>query len=192
VSATRITSERSEVLLDQVFEIIAAEGFASLKMADLTRRLVCSPNTLYKLAPTKESLLARVIKRWSDGLLDSAHESVASIDSPSERARLYYNLVTAEMYRVSSQFRTDVAHFDTTANVWVGASERFVGEFSRYLGEAARVGEVRQVNARFLALILQQVATVTRDEATIAECGLTKEEAHREIDLLIWQGISAR
>jgi hypothetical protein len=38
----------------------------------------------------------------------------------------------------------------------------------------------------------QQIAAVARDEERVAECGLTKEEAHREVDLLIWQGISTR
>lgn len=187
-----MTSERSELLLDQVFEIMAVEGFADLKIMDLARRLGCSPNTLYKLASTKESLFALVLKRWLDEVLNTARVHAEAIDSPAERARAYYKSATTATDRTSQQLRIDIAHFASTALVWVNATERFVSQFAQYLTEAAQEGEVRPINARFTTLLLQQIAAVARDEETVAECGLTKEEAHREVDLLIWHGISAR
>jgi AcrR family transcriptional regulator len=188
----RMTSERSELLLDRVFEIMAAEGFADLKMMDLARRLGCSPNTLYKLAPTKESLFALALKRWLDEALNTARAQAEAIDSPAERARAYYENATAATDRASRQLRMDIAHFTSTTLVWVNASERFVGQFAHYLTQAAEAGEVRPLNARFTTLLLQQIAAVARDEELVAECGLTKEEAHRQVELLIWEGISAR
>jgi len=187
-----MTTEQSGLLLDRVFEIMAAEGLANVKMADLARRLGCSPNTLYKFAPTKESLFALVLKRWLDDALDTARALAEGFDSPAQRARAYYESATAATDRASRQLRMDIAHYTSTELVWVSASEKFVGQFSQYLTEAAEAGEVRPLNARFTTLLLRQIAAVARDEEVVAECGLTKEEAHREVDLLIWQGISVR
>ena len=187
-----MTSEESDILLDRVFGIIAAEGFANLKMSDLARRLGCSPNTLYKLAPTKESLFALVLNRWLDATLDTARAQAEAIDSPADRTRAYYASATGATDRVSRQLRMDIARFPSTELVWVNASEKFVDQFARYLTEAMDAKEVRPVNARFMTLLFQKMATVARDEETVSKCGLTKEEAHREVDLLIWKGLSAR
>jgi AcrR family transcriptional regulator len=187
-----MTSEQSELLLDRIFAIMAAEGFARLKVADLARRLRCSPNTLYKLAPTKEGLFALALKRWLDEVLSAARAQAETIGSPAVRARTYYESATAATDRASHQMRADIARFSATALVWANASERFVDQFAHYLTEAVESREVRPVNPRFMTLLLQQMAAVARDEETVATCGLTKEEAHREVALMIWEGISAR
>lgn len=187
-----MTSEKAEALLDGIFEIIAAEGFADLKMSDLARRLGCSPNTLYKFARTKESLLTLVIRRWTDGVLASALERAEKLDSPAARARAYYQAITTDMDRVSPQLRKDITHFDSTAMVWVNGSDKFVTQFADYLAQAIAAGEARSMHPRFLALMLRQIAAEARDEETVLQCGLTKEQAYREIDTLIWEGITPR
>lgn len=187
-----MTKEQSEALLDRMFAIMSVDGFASLKMAELARALGCSPNTLYKLAPTRESLFALLLRRWLDGVLDAALEKAEQVESPAARARTYYRAAMGDIASVSQQFRLDVAAFGSTRMVWADASAKFVGQFADFINMAIEAGEVRPINARFLALMFRQIALVARDEETVAECGLTNEEALHEVELLIWEGIATR
>ena len=61
--------------------------------------------------------------------------------------------------------------------------------FVELVQRAEDAGEVRPLNTRFLAEMLNQVGFVTRDERVLSESGLTSEEAVLEVDQIIWDGI---
>jgi AcrR family transcriptional regulator len=55
-------TRRREELLDQVQSLILVEGFAQLRVGALAAHLSCSRSTLYKLAPSKDELIALVFR----------------------------------------------------------------------------------------------------------------------------------
>src|SRR5688572_58767 len=65
-TAGRAHTSRHEELLDGLEELLIAEGFRTLTLADLSDRLHCSRRTLYELAPTKDDLVALVVSRFLD------------------------------------------------------------------------------------------------------------------------------
>ena len=46
--------------------IIAARGFSEVHVAEIARELRCSVATLYKIAPSKDSLVLLAIARWGE------------------------------------------------------------------------------------------------------------------------------
>ena len=46
--------------------IIAERGFSQVTIAELARELHCSAATLYKIAPSKDSLILLAIARWAE------------------------------------------------------------------------------------------------------------------------------
>ena len=61
----RLDDGRREELLDGVMRIIAARGFAGVRTSQMARELHCSETTLYKIAPSKDSLLVLALDRWA-------------------------------------------------------------------------------------------------------------------------------
>jgi len=190
VGGARLTSERLDDLLDRTTDIFVAEGFVDLKVADLARRLSCSPGTLYRLAASKEDLALIVVSRWIEKALSESNREAGAIDSPKGRARAYYNAMTRRVAQLSPQFRLDIDHFDATKTAWDRRVVEFVDQFAEYVDAAASAGEVRPVNPRFMALLIRQMAVLTRNDEVLATCGMTRDDALREIDTLIWEGIS--
>lgn len=58
-------------LLDKLGRLIAAEGFAHLKMADIASKIGCGRATLYRIAPTKEQLIVLCIHHFHRVLIEA-------------------------------------------------------------------------------------------------------------------------
>ena len=59
-----------------------ARGFAKLTVADIARELRCSRRTLYELAPSRDDLVVRVIRRF---FARTGHDAEVAITSASTR-----------------------------------------------------------------------------------------------------------
>ena len=86
----RLDNGRREELLDGVMDIIAARGFSGIRTAQLARELHCSESSLYKIAPSKDSLIVVAIGRWGGRTLEALEVSARQGKTASERARLYF------------------------------------------------------------------------------------------------------
>ena len=62
----RLDDARRDELLDGVMQIIGERGFSQVTVAELARELKCSAATLYKIAPSKDSLVLLAFCRWGD------------------------------------------------------------------------------------------------------------------------------
>ena len=185
----RLDDGRREELLDGVMGIIAARGFAGVRTSQMARELHCSETTLYKIAPSKDSLLVLALDHWAGLVLERAEGRARQGKTASERARLYY-LTTVESFRpLSLEFRRDVERFPSTHMAYQAASDRFVNRFVELLDAAVEAGEVRPMNTLFLAQALRQLSLAIRDERALRASGLTTEEAALLVDSLIWDGI---
>ena len=186
----RLDDDRRGALLDGVMCIIAARGFSDVRISDLAHELKCSPATLYKLGPSKESIVLVAIARWGSLTLEAIEARARQPTTASDRARTYFR-AGAEMLRpFSVAFFADVERFESTRLAWrTAVTDRFVDRFVELIQTAEDAGEIRPVNSRFLAEVLRQTAYVTRDERVLGATGLSHEEAILEVDSLLWEGI---
>ena len=185
----RLNDGRRGDLLDGVMCVIAGPGFSDVRISDLARQLHCSPGSLYKLAPSKESLVLLAISRWGDLNLEDLEACTQSCTTASDQARTYFRSGEERLAPFSVAFFADVERFESTRLAWrTGVVDPFIDRFISLVQRAESAGEIRPMNVRFLAEVLRQTAYVTRDERVLRDSGLSHEEAVLEADSLLWDG----
>lgn len=186
----RLNEDRRGELLDGVMTIIAERGFSHVTIAELARALRCSAATLYKIAPSKESLVLLAIARWADVVFADMEARSAKGRSSSDRARIYFRAGAEHTRPLSLEFYADMRRFESTRLAWwTGVVERYIDRFVELVRLAEEAGEIRPVNSRLLAEVLRQIGAVTRNDEVLRASGLTHEQAVLEIDSLIWEGL---
>jgi AcrR family transcriptional regulator len=186
----RLNNGRREELLDGVMAIITARGFSQVRTAELARELHCSESSLYKIAPSKDSLILLAIRRWGELTLEALEVRAKEGETASERARAYFRAGAESTRPLSLAFYADVERFESTRLVWwSGVVEPYLGRFVELIQLAEEAGEVRPVNVRFFAEVLRGISFVTRSERILQATGLTHEQAVLEVDSLLWDGV---
>ena len=186
----RLDEDRRDELLDGVMRIIAERGFSQVTIAELARELQCSAATLYKIAPSKDSLVLLAIARWADVTFADMEARSAKGKTASERARVYFRAGAERTRPLSLTFYADIGRYESTRLAWwTSVVERYIDRFVELVDAAEEAGEIRPVNTHLLAEVLRQIASVTRNDEVLRASGLTHEQAVLEIDSLIWEGL---
>jgi AcrR family transcriptional regulator len=188
--AKRLAKGRREELLDGVMGIIAARGFSGVRISDLAAELHCSVASLYKIAPSKDSLVLLAMGRWQELTFANLERCSKRGTTVSERARCYFITGAESLGPLSPAFVADVRRFESTRSWWwANISCRFVDRFVELVALAQEAGEVRPINQVFLGEMLRALAPVTADARVLGAAGLSSEEATLVIDGVIWDGI---
>ncbi len=188
--AKRLAGGRREELLDGVMQIIAERGFATVQVSEIARELHCSVASLYKIAPSKDSLVLLAMARWGERTFEELEACAGKATGPSDRARTYFRAGAQSLHPLSLAFFADVMRFESTRLQWkTTVVDRYIMRFVELVQIAEEASEVRPVNTRFLAEMLNQIGFITRDERVLSECGLTSEQAVLAVDEMIWEGI---
>lgn len=182
---------RHDELLAGVIEIITKRGFSEVRMSDLAWELSCSMSSLYKLAPNKDSLVVLAISRWGTGALSDAEAAAAKGETAWDRTRQYLRSGSESVGSLSHEFRLDVQRFKSARLAYQVISDDFVDHVAALLEDAARVGELRPLNPRFVAGLLRYVAGAVRDEPLLDAAGMDAGEAILDIEKILWQGLRA-
>ncbi|HET6495619.1 MAG TPA: TetR/AcrR family transcriptional regulator [Thermoleophilia bacterium] len=186
----RLDDVRRAELLDGVMSIIAVRGFSDVRIAEIARELRCSAATLYKIAPSKDSLVLLAIARWGELTFADLEARAAEGETASERARAYFRAGAESLRPMSLAFYADIARFESTRLVWrTTVVDRYIDRFVALVQSAEVAGETRNVNTRLLGEVLRAIGFVTRDERVLRTSGLTSEQAVLEIDALLWDGL---
>ena len=186
----RLDDVRRAELLDGVMSIIAVRGFSDVRIAEIARELRCSAATLYKIAPSKDSLVLLAIAHWGELTFADLEARAAEGETASERARAYFRAGAESLRPMSLAFYADIARFESTRLVWrTTVVDRYIDRFVALVQSAEVAGETRNVNTRLLGEVLRAIGFVTRDERVLRTSGLTSEQAVLEIDALLWDGL---
>jgi AcrR family transcriptional regulator len=186
---TRLADGRREELLDGVMRIISARGFADVRISEIARELHCSVSTLYKIAPSKDSLVLRAIGQWGDINLADFESRAQKKETATDRARTYFRAGAHSVQPMSPAYFRDVQRFESTRVAWVAIVDQYIYRFVELVEAAQAAGEVGPVNTRFLGEMLRQVGLVTRDQGVLSACGMTSEQAVLAVDHIVWDGI---
>ena len=188
--AKSLKAGRREEILDGVIAIISERGFADTTIADIARDLHCSASTLYKMASNKDSLIVLAIGRWAEITFEDLDARAKLAPSPSESARAYFKAAAERLRPISLAFVADTNRFESTRAAWeTKVATRFISGFVELVQRAEDAGEVRPVNKRFLAELLDHMGAITRNERVLSASGLTREEAFLEVERIVWEGI---
>jgi AcrR family transcriptional regulator len=185
----RLDDDRRGELLDGLMGIIAARGFSDVPISEIARELHCSAASLYKIAPSKDSLVLLAIGRWGDRTLQAMEVQAQRRTTASDRARTYFQAGARSVHPMAPAYFVDVMRFESTRAAWLIIVDGYIDRFVELVEEAQAAGEVGPVNTRFLGEMLRQVGFVTRDQRVLAASGLTSEEAILEVDRIVWDGI---
>lgn len=186
----RLDGDRREELLDGVMRVIAERGFSQVTVAELARELHCSAATLYKIAPSKDSLVLLAIARWADVTFADMEARSAKGKTASERARVYFRTGAERTRPLSLAFYADIGRYESTRLAWwTSVVQRYIDRFVALVKLAEEAGEIRPVNTHLLAEVLRQISAVTRNDDVLRASGLSHERAVLEIDALIWEGL---
>ena len=138
-----LDDDRRDELLDGVMAIIAERGFSQVTIAEMARELQCSAATLYKIAPSKDSLVLLAIARWADvTFADMERRALRKGKTASERARAVLPGRGAERTApaVADVLRGDIGRFESTRLAWWTSRRRTATSIasSSLLDDAAR------------------------------------------------------
>lgn len=78
VTETEVARATRERMLDAAFEAVADFGLSRLTMEDVASRAECSRQTLYRYFPARDDLLAALVLREEERLLDGVRGVFAS------------------------------------------------------------------------------------------------------------------
>jgi AcrR family transcriptional regulator len=186
----RLDDDRRNELLDGVMRIIAERGFSQVQVTVMACELHCSATTLYKIAPSKDSLVLLAFARWADVVFAHLEARAGKAATASERARAYFRAGAEKLHPLSLTFFADVERFESTRLAWrTTVVDRYIDRFVELVDAAEQAGEIRPVNARFFGEVLRQIGFVTRDERVLGAAGLTSEQAVLQVDSLLWEGL---
>ncbi len=172
---------RQEALLDQLVELMAAEGFAGFTLDDLAERLRCSKTTLYQLAASKQELVVAVVKQYFRSAVDEVEARVAAERDAAARVDVYLRAVADRLQPLSPAFMADLQSFAPAAEVYRRNTEAAADRIRTLVGEAIDAGAFRPVNAAFLGeMVAATMFGIQRGELS-GRLGMTDSEAYAEL-----------
>lgn len=188
--APKPDEQRLGELLDQLEEIMLAEGFAHLRIGALASRLRCSRSTLYRLAPSKDELFAVVFVRWARRLVEESRTEADKLDSPPDKIVRLGELIGAELSKPSPAFFRDASDNPVVAAAWEHSRATGHWVVRDYIEEGMERGVFRRANSAFHAYVVWAASRAARDPDLMQQFGMTSEEALAEIGRTLVYGLS--
>lgn len=161
------TSPRVQDVLDGLVDLVLADGFARLGVADLARRLQCSKTTLYAVASSKEQIVERAVREFFRRSTERVDAAVDPEADPLVRIDQYLAAIARELAPASEAFFEDVAGFEPARRLYQhntraaadrvrdlvqaaapSADGEFVGAVAGLVMEAIHRGELQDVTGR--------------------------------------------
>lgn len=156
---------RVQSICEAATRVIARKGIAASSMQEIAEEAGVAKGTLYLYFKNQQELLEAVIDRALEGLRPTLESALASEGGLESRLRL---LVRAELEFFSDNFHLFQIHFSTKypegadsqrtrcARVSKSRYQSHIDRLSGFFVEAMKQGEVRVVDARRLALFVQE------------------------------------
>ncbi|MBS1886022.1 MAG: TetR/AcrR family transcriptional regulator [Actinobacteria bacterium] len=183
-----VATNRQAQLLDDLVDLILAEGFLQFTLDDLASRLHCSKTTLYALGGSKEQVTVNAVKHFFQRSAEEVERRAEGGDPP-ERIVAYLRAVADALRPASAAFVADLAALPPAARVYDRntqvASERVAG----LIDEGVSSGHFRHVHAAFVADTVTATMRRIHKGHVLAATGLSAAEAYDELAELILRGI---
>ncbi|MFF4653067.1 TetR/AcrR family transcriptional regulator [Streptomyces sp. NPDC001380] len=164
---------------------VVADGFRSLRLAAVTKRLNTSFATLYQLAPSRDELIALVVRRWYANVCSSAVQRLMEETEPVGRLRMWTRFGVAGVTRTSRQFWRDAEAHEAIRAIVHTYSHYYTEVLRAVLDDGITVGAFRPVNTALLAAVWETSTTRLADPEDLPGAGSLRELSEDWVDLVL-------
>jgi AcrR family transcriptional regulator len=176
---------RTAELLDGLIDLILAEGFMDVQMADLAARLNCSKSTLYAIAPSKEQLLVLIVRTFFRRATERVEQAVDTTAPAVGRIDAYLTAVAAELAPAAPAFFADLERFAPAGDIYRQNTLIAAARVQELVHEAAP-----GIDPTFLGAVARLVMeSIHRGDISRAT-GLDDSAAYRALTELILAAVS--
>jgi AcrR family transcriptional regulator len=185
----RVDAARREDLLAQITDVFLAEGFTSVSIDDLARRLRCSKSTLYGVGGTKERLVVAATKHFFRTEAHRIEQAVADQGDAQAKITTYLEGVAQAMRRNSPAFYTDMVTFAPTAEIYRRNTARAAERIQEMIGDGVRAGVFRATNGALAAQVVALAIEAVQSGVLLERTGLSAAESFAELADLLFNGL---
>lgn len=182
-------TRRQAALLDDLLELVLAEGFSQFTLDDLAARMRCSKSTLYALAPSKAQLAVKVVAYFFQGATERIEKRIAGRHGARGLIASYLEGVTEELSDASPAFIADVAAFPPARAIYQHNSRAAADRIRSFIMQGVEDGTFRHVHAKLVAemvgLLIEGIQTGAVGERT----GVSDAEAFTALSELLLGGL---
>jgi AcrR family transcriptional regulator len=189
VSSNPLSASRRNDLLDQLGEIIRVDGFIGLRLDDFAARLQCSKTTLYRLAPSKERLVAAAARHFFSRATFRIERAVADAPSPPEKLRAYLTNVGREVGRGSLAFHEQMATEPATAEIYSHQADAAAERLGELIQEGIEAGDFHLHDGAFAAQIVATIIRAIHLGGLVAWSPGAMVDAHAKLAELLLYGL---
>ncbi|WP_422933276.1 TetR/AcrR family transcriptional regulator [Sinomonas sp. P47F7] len=187
-----VDTARVEELLASVASIFFGEGFTSVSMEELARRLKCSKATLYTLAATKEQLVVRITRRFFAAAAAGIERTVAGESDPRARILSYFHGVGQAMGAMSSAFYDDMLAYGPTAEIYARNTEAAATRVHELIEAGIASGDLRRVHGTFASQLGTLGIQGIQSGELLRNTGMDAGTAFSELGDLLLYGLDRR
>lgn len=181
-----------EEFIEQLSELLLAEGISALGVGEMAARLSCSRRRLYELAPTKRELLHLVAQRYFDAGRQAGEEAVASETDPEQRIVVFLHAGIAVATKLSNAFLSDLEATAEGQEIFTRYQMERAHFGQRIFEEGMRQGHYNAHNAAVAIEVVLGAAMRLRKVEFLERSGLNLQQAMEEAYALILNGLIAR
>lgn len=189
-SARRQPTARQRALFTELEELFLAKGFIQFTLDDLAAELSCSKSTLYALAPSKEQLAVRVVRKFFKGAADAIEQQVAALADARERIDTYLAGVSAQLHRASAAFMRDIAEFPPARDEYERNSRAAAERIRSFIADGVADGVFREVHASLIAEMVGVLIEGIQTGVIGERAGVSDAEAFSALAELLLGGLA--
>jgi AcrR family transcriptional regulator len=149
----RLTARQRQVL-DQLEELVVADGLAELTMAEIAARVNCSLRTLYEISPSKEELVLTVIDRRLHRIGRTAIGSLDASLSPLAALRAYLHAANEAVQPETVSYSRDFADVSGAKRLLDTHESYVIAVTQSLLDRAVAEGQIPPVDTASIAHVL--------------------------------------
>jgi len=182
--------ERRDQILDALEAIFLKEGFRDLTVGELTTRLRCSKQTLYRLAPSKPEIFLTVLDRFLSRIRAEGRLAAYAHSDPMRRIEALLEPGITATAPASPRFTEDVNLFEPARKLLAQHQRERMQLLREIVEDGISRSEFSGYHAHLVAeVMVAAVGHVSRPEF-LAEAGLSMSEAFAECSQLIRIGLT--
>ncbi|MFE3293463.1 TetR/AcrR family transcriptional regulator [Rhodococcus sp. NPDC059234] len=181
---------RRAQLLDQLVDLLLADGFAHLTLDAIAGRLRCSKSTLYALADSKEQLVRVATVHFFRGATDRVESRLAGAVGARVRIGAYLDAVGEQLRPASARFMEDLAANAVVREVYERNTRFAARRVQELIAEGVDAGEFRDVHAEFAADVVTSTMVRIQCRQVAEATGLDDAQAYAELAALVTHGLS--
>ena len=189
MTSTTLSEERRTVMLDQLEQVMLDEGFVGMTVDDFAARLRCSKSTLYRLAPSKEQLVATVARHFFSRAAKRIEAAVATTPTPPKKLEAYLSSVGTEMARGTATFHEQMASQPATAALYRTQSQIAAERVRELIHNGVEAGYFDVADTEFAGQVVATVINAIHLGSYAVALYGGPAQAHANLSQLVLYGV---